>query len=80
MKVNGKEVKGIGIAYDGCHKIYIIEDKKDELEAYNDGYEFYMLELLEKIYNNSCPLRFISNWKLDKCYIAQGEENVIFEN
>ena len=28
MKVNGKEVKGIGIAYDGCHKIYIIEDEK----------------------------------------------------
>lgn len=80
MKVNGKEIQGIGIAYDGCHKIYIIEDKKDELEAYNDGYEFYMLELLEKIYNNSCLLRFINNWKLDKCYVAQGEENVIFEN
>lgn len=74
MKVNGKEIKGKGIAYDGCHKIYIIEDEKDEQEAYNMGYELYILDILEKIYNTSCPLRFISNWKLNKNYVEQGKE------
>lgn len=78
MKVNGKEIKGKGIAYDGCHKIYIIEDEKDEQEAYNMGYELYILDILEKIYNTSCPLRFISSWKLDKSYVKQCEE-AIFE-
>lgn len=78
MKVNGKEVKGKGIAYDGCHKIYILEDEKDEQEAYNMGYELYILDILEKIYNDACPLRFISNWKLDKSYVKQCEE-AIFE-
>ena len=79
MKVNSKEIKGKGIAYDGCHKIYILEDENDEKEAYDMGYELYVLDILEKIYNNSCSLRFINNWKLDKCYVAQGEENIKFE-
>lgn len=79
MKVNGKEIKGKGIAYDGCHKIYIIEDKQDEIEAHKMGYELYVLDILEKIYNNSCPLRFISNWKLDKNFVKQCEV-AIFEN
>lgn len=79
MKVNDKEIKGKGIAYDGCHKIYILEDENDEKEAYDMGYELYVLDILEKIYNNSCSLRFINNWKLDKCYVAQFEENVKFE-
>ena len=79
MKVNGKEIKGKGIAHDGCHKIYILEDENDEKEAYDMGYELYILDILEKIYNNSCPLRFINNWKLDKCYVEQGEENIKFE-
>ena len=61
-------------------KYILLKMKKDEQEAYNMGYELYILDILEKIYNTSCPLRFISNWKLDKCYVAQGEENVIFEN
>lgn len=29
MKINGKEVLGTKFAYDGCHRIYIIEDDKD---------------------------------------------------
>ena len=34
---------------------------------------------MEDVYNNSCPLRFISNWKLDKQYVKQCEEDVVFE-
>ena len=31
MKINWKEVLGTKFDYDGCHKIYIIEDDKDLL-------------------------------------------------
>lgn len=30
MKINNKEVIGKQFAYDGCHKIYIIEDLQDK--------------------------------------------------
>lgn len=33
MKINNVEVVGNKFAYDGCHKIYIIEDMEDEQKA-----------------------------------------------
>lgn len=77
MKINGIEVKGNKFAYDGCHKIYVIEDVEDEKMA-KDGYKIYPIEALEEIYRRSCSLRFIHNWKLTKTYVAQFEE-AIFE-
>lgn len=87
MKINGKEVKtyknekenikGI-FAYDGCHKIYICETKKDCIDALANGYKIIEISLLEEIYNLSCDLKFISNWKLNKAY-AQQDENAVFE-
>ncbi len=74
-KIN--KIKGLGFGYDGCHKIYILETEEDIKEAKETGYDkvYDMSELLE-IYNNSCPLRFINNWKLDKTFI---EQFVIFD-
>lgn len=71
MKVNGKEIKGNKFAYDGCHKIYICEDKEDIKEAVELSYGIFDIRQIEEIYEDSCPLRFISNWKLDKNYIEQ---------
>lgn len=80
IKINGTKIKTNGFfAYDNCHKIYIIEDSKDTKEAKEIGYDIYSIEDLQNAYENSCPLRFISNWKLDKQYIKQFEENVVFE-
>lgn len=84
MYVNGIEIIGNTFVYDGCHKIYIIEDENDlkdctelwgELKAGRDIFDICMLE---DIYQNSCDLRFISNWKLDKRYVEQFEDNVVF--
>ena len=61
-------------AYDGCHKIYIIEDNEDKEKAEEYGYTIYPIELLEEKYNDSCELVFISNWKLTKYYIEQFEK------
>lgn len=40
------------------------------------GYKIYPLKDLEKIYEISCPLRFISNAKLTKDYVEQFEDAV----
>ena len=76
--VNGKLIEGTKFAFDGCHKFYIIEDERDEAEAIQMGYDLYCICKLEEYYNNSCSLRFINNWKLDKTYALQCEK-AIFE-
>lgn len=77
MYINNKEVKGEKFAYEGCHKIYIIEDSQDEKDAIEIGYNIYPISELEEIYLESCSLKFIRNWKLDKVYALQFE-NAIF--
>jgi hypothetical protein len=79
MKINGVEILGKQFAYDNCHKIYIIEDNEDLNVAKDCGYDIFDITELEDKYNNSCSLKFISNWKLDKEYVRQFEENVEFE-
>lgn len=73
IKVNGKIVKGDKVAYDGCHKIYILEDGDDMQEAKELEYSVYNIDKLEEIYKESCPLRFIRNWKCNIQYCPQFE-------
>ena len=60
-------------AYDGCHKIYIIESEADEAEAKSYDYEIYPIEKPKSAWGNSCSLKFISNWKLTKQFVSQFE-------
>ena len=53
-------------AYDGCHKIYILEDEADEQLAREYDYYIYAINELYDTFKSSCPLRFINNWKLTK--------------
>lgn len=78
MKINGTKVetKVNKFAYDNCHKIYILEDFEDLDEARFDGFRIFDIQDIERIYDRSCPLRFINNWKLDICYAEQGEEAI----
>ena len=50
------------IAYDGCHKIYLITDNNEADEAKSYGYELQPVEFLGAIWESACPLRFISFW------------------
>lgn len=52
-------------AYDGCHKIYILEDDNDLKEAKKLDYDVFPIEEIEDKYNQSCSLKFISTWKLE---------------
>lgn len=78
MKINNVEVVGNKFAYDGCHKIYIIEDEQDEQKARECDYKILEISQLVKTYKYSCELRFIHNWKFTKTYVAQFE-NATFE-
>lgn len=73
MKINDKEVEFKEIAYDGCHKIYLIQDEDDKKEAFSCGYDFYDSTQLKELWDKSCPLRFISTWKLERI-VNQFEE------
>lgn len=69
--VNGRLVKGGKVAYDGCHKIYVLESDDDLKEAKELGYDIYGIDKLQEIYDDSCELRFISNWKCNVQYCQQ---------
>lgn len=78
MKINGKEIKAEMFAYDGCHKIYLLNNDEEMCQALECDYGIYDISLLKEKYENSCPLRFINNWDLTSV-VKQGEENVEFE-
>lgn len=71
-------------AYDGCHKIYMLNNDKEAEEAKKFGYSILPIEDLEKTFINSCELRFIQTWDLKKTYIDQFEVdnigNLYFQN
>lgn len=66
--------------YDGCHKIYIIEDFSDIEDMINNLYwsmdDIYPIDELENILLNSCPLVFIHNVKLTKDYLTQEQKTI----
>lgn len=76
MKVNGIEIVEERFAYDGCHKIYLIECIEDEIEAVEYGYEILPIERLEETFKKSCGLEFIRNWSLNRALVGQFEDAV----
>jgi hypothetical protein len=74
MTINGTQIKAKQFAWDGCHKIYLIntdEDKKTFLEY---GYDLFPISELEEAYNESCSLRFISNGDLSQEVVSQFQD------
>ena len=78
MKINNQETEAKKFAYDGCHKIYLIEDEADEKKALEYTYKILPIEELKETFEKSCPLRFINNFKLTKFFVRQSE-NAVFE-
>lgn len=65
-------------AFDGCHKFYLIQTKKDRAQALEAGYDLLPINRLPLEFQNSCPLRYINTWKL-KAIIPQFTPAVRFE-
>ena len=74
MTINGQHTDAKEFAYDGCHKIYLLESEDDFYEARDSGYDIIPIASLRKTYDRSCGLQFISNWKLDKSFVNQFEQ------
>lgn len=74
MTINGQDTDAKQFAYDGCHKIYLLESMNDLLEARDSDYEIHDIDSLRSVYNASCGLQFISNWKLSKSFVNQFEQ------
>lgn len=79
-KIGKYNVKSIDkFFYDGCHKIYLIEDDDDIEDMYDkgwDGNDIYPIDELEDVLQNFCPLVFINNVKLTKQYLTQEQKTI----
>lgn len=53
------------IAWDGCHKIYFLQDKGRVVMAKEYGYTIYPSSKVRELFENSCSLRFVSRWGYD---------------
>ena len=62
---------GDRFAYDGCHKIYVIKNDEEAKEAAEMGYYIFPIEMIEKTFEDSCSLKFISSFDLEHTFITQ---------
>ena len=52
------------IAYDGCHKMYLVENEEQADNAIETGYRLYAATEVRTLWEESCALRFINRWAL----------------
>lgn len=56
------------IAWDGCHKIYLITSQDQAAEAFSYGYDLLDVSEIKRVYEESCPLRFIDFWDVENIH------------
>lgn len=81
LKIGNKSVAhALGFFTDGCHKIYVAETQEDVKTMRGLEYgELCPMSALEKTFDSSCYLRFISWVNLDKpCIVPQCAGRVTF--
>ena len=60
MKINGTDIGGYkAVAFDGCHKLYLLGTDRDVKDFVKLDYEIHGLQETPALYTGSCPLRFI---------------------
>lgn len=77
--INGKTYAAQEFAWDGCHKIYLINSAEDRQEMLDNGYtepgDIRPIFELRAAWEASCPLRFISRADLSgPDIVPQGAE------
>lgn len=79
-KINGIEINAVVFAYDGCHKIYLLNDNESIIEAEDAGYDVYDIGNIISAFVYACPLRFINKWEGEcETIVTQWEDEVVFE-
>jgi hypothetical protein len=74
LKINDVEITAKNFAWDGCHKIYLINSDKERSEAESSGYTLFPINELPEVFDVSCGLRFINNWDLTGHVVRQFED------
>lgn len=72
MIINGHKVTAKEFAFDGCHKIYLINSDEDRKELVDNGYEIKPIKEIMEAYRDSCELKFIQEMTTFKNIIPQG--------
>lgn len=76
-KIDAIEASGFHLAYDGCHKIYVIETSSDRSEMRDSGYDdadIFPASQIRRLINQSCFLVFVQSLRPDFPWdIEQGE-------
>lgn len=82
VKIGNRDVsRARGYIFDNCHKFYIIENERDLEEAEGEWKAARLRPLDEGLlfdFQHSCPLRFISNWRLSVMFVPQFSRTVVF--
>lgn len=71
------KVKAKSFVFDGCHKIFLCADAKDEKLAMTKGWKRadfrpFDKKLIERLYDLSCPLRAVWWFNDNPTVIEQG--------
>ena len=81
--INGEEVAATHFAWDGCHKIYLINstEHREAMDSYGwDASVYHPIDKLPQAWEDSCSLRFISWADLTlPNLVNQFDENVTVE-
>jgi hypothetical protein len=80
MKISNRRIKATHYFFDGCHKIYLIEDDQDKQNFFNMGWtelDIYPINTIIDTYECACPLKFIQTCKL-KTIVPQAVSQVTF--
>lgn len=84
LKINGKPVEATHVAWDGCHKFFLIADDEDEGTVRDCGYtdaDIYPVEDIPDLWEQSCFLKAIWwPWTSDReTLVEQGDDEPVFE-
>jgi hypothetical protein len=74
MRINNQEIHAQFFAYDGCHKIYLIETEQQMLEFQNSRYQIKPISELKRTFDASCELRFVNSADLKITFVKQYEK------
>jgi hypothetical protein len=64
QKIAAIEASDYRLAWDGCHKIYLLGSVERVADAMATGYDTYPADEIRQIILESCGLVFVSNWGL----------------
>ncbi len=62
LVINGEPIQATHFAYDGCHKIFLIDTSETRRQITGCGYsaaDILPVSELARVWQQTCPLRFI---------------------